>query len=343
MLPIANRGVGMFIAAPDVCATPPVGVPVPYVNVALNAMATIFSPNVFTAMMPSLTVGSLIPMTMGDEPGTMHWTFKGLAVVTTSFARVFFNFRPAATLTSLTAGNRFNAPLGRITVPSVTNVFAMLREEEPAPSATPAEEALSLARALALDAGAKVRGSMLAGGVGHLEIGVFSLDVPARAHAVMGGLVAQGMRALVIDLRDNPGGDVAAALELAGDFLPPGALLCTLIDEDGDALERRARPGEPHRFPLFLRVNGGTASASELFAGCLSAHGRAALIGERTYGKGAGRVLLPSALGLRGAAAGARLPDGRPIGADGLSPDIAFPNEGDVEALGRLIATSLRA
>jgi carboxyl-terminal processing protease len=329
----------MFIAAPDVCATPPAGVPVPYVNVALNAMASVFSPNVFTAMMPSLTAGSVIPLTSGDEPGTMHWTFKGPAVVTTSFARVFFNFRPAATLSSLTAGNRFNAPIGSITVPSVTNVFAMRRQAEEAPSATPAEEALSLARAL--EAGAPVRGAMLAGGVGHLEIDIFSLDVPARAHAVLRGLVAQGMRALLIDLRDNPGGDVAAALELAGDFLAPGTLLCTLIDEDGDEIERRARPGEPHRFPLFLRLNGGTASASELFAGCLSAHGRATLIGEGTYGKGAGRVLLPSAEGLRGAAAGVRLPDGKQIGADGLSPDVAFPREGCVEELGRLISASL--
>jgi carboxyl-terminal processing protease len=327
----------MFMAAPDVCLTPP-GLPLPYVNVALPSMAAIFSPNVLTAMMPSLTVGSLIPMTSGDEAGTLHWTFKGLAVVTMSFARVFFNFLPAATLASLTAGNRFNAPIGSIIVPAMTNVFAMRRVEDAAPSATPAEEALSLARAL--EAGAPVRGRMLAGGVGYLEIDLFSLDVPARAHAVIGGLVAQGMRALWIDLRDNPGGDVAAALELAGDFLPPGTLLCTLIDEDGDELERRARPGEPHRFPLFLRVNGGTASASELFAGCLSIHGRAVLAGERTYGKGAGRVLLPSAAGLRGAAAGVRLPDGRPIGADGLSPDIAFPEDGDVEALVHLLSAS---
>jgi carboxyl-terminal processing protease len=353
MLPIANRGAGMFIAAPDVCTTPP-GVPIPYVNVALNAMASIFSPNVFTAMMPSLTVGSVIPLTQGDEPGTLHWTFKGPAVVTTSFARVFFNFRPAATLTSLTAGNRFNAPLGTIAVPSITNVFAMLRKDEEedeaaeaAPlaqaallaQAAPVADALSLARALS--AGAEVRGSILAGGVGYLEIGLFSIDVPARAHAAIRGLVAQGMRALVIDLRDNPGGDVAAALELAGDFLPPGALLCELIDEDGDELDRRARPGDPHRFPLFARVNRGTASASELFAGCLSAHGRAKLVGERTFGKGAGRVLLPSAGGLRGAAAGARLPDGKRIGAEGLSPDIAFPDDADAEALGRLISASL--
>ncbi len=327
----------MFMAAPDVCVTPP-GVPLPYVNIALNAMATVFSPNVFTAMMPSLTMGSVIPMTSGDEPGTLHWTFKGPAFVTTSFARVFFNFRPAATLASLTAGNRFNAPIGSITVPSVTNVFAMKRSEEARPGDNPAQAALSLARAL--EAGPNVRGAMLADGVGYLGIDLFTLEVPARAHAVLAGLVAQGMRALLIDLRDNPGGDVAAALELAGDFLPAGTLLCTLLDEDGDAIERRARPGEPHRFPLLVRVNGGTASAAELFAGLLATHGRAVLAGERTHGKGAGNVLLPSAQGLRDAAAGVRLPDGSPIGPDGLSPEIAFPEEGDSESLARLVSAS---
>jgi carboxyl-terminal processing protease len=329
----------MFLAAPDVCATPPAGLPVPYVNLAFNAMASVFSPNVFTAMMPSLTAGSVIPMTSGDEAGTMHWTFKGPAFVTTSFARVFFNFRPAATLASLTAGNRYNAPIGSITVPSATNVFAMRRVDEDRPGEDPAQAALSLARAL--EAGPSVRGAMLAGGVGHLQIGLFSLDVPARAHEIITGLVAEGMRALLIDLRDNPGGDVTAALELAGDFLPPGALLCTLLDEDGDEIARRARPGEPHRFPLFVWTNRGTASAAELFAGLLAAHGRAVLAGERTYGKGAGSVLVPSAEGLRDAAAGVRLPDGKQIGEDGLAPEIAFPEEADSEALARLISAAL--
>ena len=79
MLPASNRGAGMSMGFPDVCNTPagPVTVPVPYPNIAMNAMAAPFSPNVLLTMMPALNTGSIIPMTSGDEPGVAHPTIKG--------------------------------------------------------------------------------------------------------------------------------------------------------------------------------------------------------------------------------------------------------------------------
>lgn len=325
MLPIANRGAGAFIAEPDVCLTPPYGTPVAYVNEAFNAMASVFAPNVLTAMLPSLTVGSVIPTSTGDEAGAMHWTIKGAAVVTTSFVNVHFNFLPAATLCSLTTGNNGNAPLGLVAVPSATNVFAM-RAPAAAPAA-PLVAALDLAAALAPGDPARPRVSarLLASRVGLLDVRLFSLDVPALAHAALQDLEARGVEALVLDLRQNPGGDVRAALELAGAFLEPGALLCVERDADGDPIPHRARPGEPCRLPLLILVDRGTASASELFAGCLRAHGRALLLGERTWGKGAGQRLAAAASGgPRLEAAAMTLPDGRAIGEEGLTPDVAW-------------------
>jgi carboxyl-terminal processing protease len=323
MLPVANRGAGQFIAFPDVCRTPPVGVPVPYVNVAFNAMASLFAPNVLTAMLPSLTVTSVIPTSIGDEPGVMHWTIKGAGVVVASFVNTFFNFLPAATLASLTTGNRANAPLGLIAVPSATNVFAM---RAGAPASEGVEAAADLDRALAPDAD-RVSGHMLSPGVGKLDVRLFSLDVPARAHTLLRDLESQGMEALVIDLRGNPGGEIRAALELAGDFLEPGTLLATTLDEDGDATEHRARPGTPHRSPLVILVDRRTASAAELFAGCLRAHGRALLFGEPTYGKGAGTGLVPCRGSLRTVTLDVLLPDGHPISPEGLAVDVAWTAE----------------
>src|SRR6185436_40551 len=77
MLPANNKGIGMSLGFPDVCLTPPVPLPVPYPNIALNALAAIFSPVVKLCMLPALNMASFMPMTMGDEAGLAHPTFKG--------------------------------------------------------------------------------------------------------------------------------------------------------------------------------------------------------------------------------------------------------------------------
>jgi len=316
MLTVANRGAGQFVAAPDVCRTPPVGVPVPYVNIAVNAMAATFAPNVLTSMLPSLTVGSVIPVSFGDEPGVMHWTIKGLAVVVASPVNVFFNFLPAATLTSPTAGNKFNAPVGLIAVPSATNVTAMRRS--PA-GETGIAAAIALAQALSPDAAdGEIKGELLAPSVGCIRVARIAADTPARLHHERERLVASGMEVLILDLRGNPGGDLRAALEIAGDFLPEGTLLATIVDDDdGDEEPRRARPGGCCTLPVIVWVDRWTASAAEVLAGSLSAHGRAIVAGEPTYGKGAGTSFMPSGQGLLTRGVRVRLPDGAEIASRG--------------------------
>jgi carboxyl-terminal processing protease len=101
-------------------------------------------------------------------------------------------------------------------------------------------------------------------------------------------LEAQGMRELVIDLRDNPGGEAQAFLELAGDFLEPGTLVATMVDGEGDETPYRSWQETPYRMPVTILVNRGTASAAELFAECLAARGRARVEGGPTYGKRVG-------------------------------------------------------
>jgi carboxyl-terminal processing protease len=130
---------------------------------------------------------------------------------------------------------------------------------------------------------------------------------------------------MILDLRGCPGGELVAALELAGDFLPDGSVLVTATDTDGDDTVYRARQERPYRFPLVVLVDRHTASAAEVFAGALQAHGRAVVVGERTYGKGTAQKLLPGGADPRACyatVATLTLPNGEPVEGRGITPDV---------------------
>jgi carboxyl-terminal processing protease len=241
---------------------------------------------------------------------------------------------PAINLTCPTTGNSMNNGLGAVLVPSAVNVFFCLATPERTAEARPGdgnaraaseEDILALSRAI--HGGGPCSTAMLPDAIGYLGIALFSLDLPARAMDAIARLTAGGARALLLDLRNCPGGDADAALELADDFLPAGAVLAHMVEPDGDELVYRARGGGACDLPVVLLVNGRTASAAELFAGCLAAHRRAVAVGERTYGKGLSQKLVP-AKGGRGAlyaeAARFLLPDRSAIEGRGIEPDAAI-------------------
>jgi carboxyl-terminal processing protease len=98
-----------------------------------------------------------------------------------------------------------------------------------------------------------------------------------------------------------------------------------MVDGDGDQTVLRARRGRPHAFPLAVLVDGRTASAAEIFAGSLKAHGRAVVIGERTFGKGTASTVVRSPDGARyEVVATLRLPDGTPLEGNGVAPDLGW-------------------
>jgi carboxyl-terminal processing protease len=334
MLPANNKGVGMDFGFPDVCLSPAGLIPFP--NFSLNAMKLPFSPNVWFSMLPALNMASFSPLTLGDQPGFLHPTFMGQSRHTVGNPRVLINFLPGTSLASPRVGNNFNCPLGLQVLPSLTNVFLTCAAgggdaARPGRPAVPADIDGLLASLHPCGEASSLESGWLGPGVGYLRLRRFSLDVPARAHVEIGALLAGGLEVLVLDLRNNPGGELTAFVELAGDFLEPGSVLARAIDADGDEVVHRSSHRDPWRMPLWILVDRGTASAAELFAGCLQWHGRAVLAGEKTYGKGAALTVAPEpATGapVLASVAVLALPDGQPIQDAGVRPDLKLPSPG---------------
>jgi carboxyl-terminal processing protease len=329
MLPACNKGAGMSQGFPDVCLTPaPPGppVPIPYPNIAMHAMAAPFSPSVFIMMMPAINMGSMIPMTSGMEPGVANPLYMQMGMFTTGSPLIMINALPGIMLTAPTTGNMMNNPIGMVQLSAVTNVFFSLAGATD--STLDAEDltALQVAVGPSSDAAPAVEdASMQTGGVGYVAVRRFSTTVASTVHHAIVALVSAGMDALILDLRGNPGGDAAAAVELASDFLEPGSVITVMTDGDGDETVYRARTLCPHRFPLAILVDGGTASAAEIFASSLQAHGRAVVVGDRTYGKGVARTVVPSPQGARyDTVASFSRPDGRHLEGGGICPDLSW-------------------
>jgi carboxyl-terminal processing protease len=142
-----------------------------------------------------------------------------------------------------------------------------------------------------------VAAEMLAPGYGYLRITSFTETSAAELEQAVNQLEHAGperLKGFVIDLRNNPGGVLDAAVQIADDFLDHG----TIVSADGRTAEAKFRmeamPGDiSGGARLVVLVNGGSASASEILAAALHDNARATLIGRRTYGKGSVQTIMP--------------------------------------------------
>jgi len=133
------------------------------------------------------------------------------------------------------------------------------------------------------------------------------------------------LRGLIIDLRNNPGGVLQTAVEMADGFLEEGLIVSTKGRNATMQMEFRANKGEwLPGVPLIVLVDRGSASASEVLAGALQDHGRALIVGERTFGKGSVQSILPlrNGAGIKLTTARYYTPSGRSIQAEGIRPDL---------------------
>ena len=163
--------------------------------------------------------------------------------------------------------------------------------------------------------------------IGYVRVTQFSEPTGKEFARALNELEKQRIDGLVIDLRFNPGGLLGSAVEVAGEFLPAGALVAYTEGRSAAAERRYLAPGkgrEPRTYPVAVLVNGSSASGAEIVAGALKDSGRALLVGETTFGKGSVQsvVSLPDGSAARLTTAKYFTPGQQPIHEKGVDPHV---------------------
>lgn len=168
-------------------------------------------------------------------------------------------------------------------------------------------------------------------GIGYIRLIQFQEPTSGDLEDALKKLHAQGMQGLILDLRNNPGGLLDQAVKVCEKFLPRNELIVTTEGRMAPRkMEYRAK-GRNHylEMPMVVLVNGGSASASEIVAGCLQdvKPQRAIIVGQQTFGKGSVQSILPLQDGsaLRLTTAKYYTPSHKEIHEKGITPDISIP------------------
>jgi carboxyl-terminal processing protease len=179
-----------------------------------------------------------------------------------------------------------------------------------------------------------VRASLVEPGIGDLRVISFQERTAEDVQAALADLEKQNgapLEGLVLDLRDNPGGLLNQAVEVADEWLKDGLVVYTQGRDESQRIEYNATSaGDPTDYPIVVLVNGGSASASEIVAGALQDHHRAIVLGVQTFGKGSVQTVYPldGGAGLRLTTALYYTPAGRSIQEVGITPDVVVkPND----------------
>lgn len=173
--------------------------------------------------------------------------------------------------------------------------------------------------------------------IGYIRIIEFGDGTGQELQSALEKLNAQGMKALVLDLRWNPGGLLDEAVNVAQKFLPRGQLVVSTEGRDPNEDSLRLAEGdgdELHGAPIVVLANLGSASAAEIVTGCLQDLHRAVVLGQKTFGKGSVQSIFPLQNGwaLKLTTAKYYTPSHRVIQAQGITPDIYVPISDQEEA-----------
>lgn len=173
------------------------------------------------------------------------------------------------------------------------------------------------------------------GNVVQLKLTRFGGRTQAEWQEAVAEIAKKRPAGIILDLRNNPGGYLQGAVDLAGEFLPVGKLVVKQEDAQGKVETYSVdRVGQLLAQPLIVLVNQGSASSSEILAGALKDHGRARLVGEKTFGKGTVQEALDvsGGAGLHVTTAKWLLPSGVWVNdAKGLTPDVAVKDDPGTE------------
>lgn len=163
---------------------------------------------------------------------------------------------------------------------------------------------------------------MLDNNIGYIQIVSFSEDTANEFNEAYNDLKNQGMKALVLDLRNNPGGLLTTCVEIAKKLVPKGEIV-SIVDKQGNK-ETYSSSLEAPEYPLAVLINKNSASASEILSGAIQDTKTGTIIGNTSYGKGSVQTILPmfedDAVKLT--IAKYYTPSGRSIDGTGITPDI---------------------
>ena len=178
--------------------------------------------------------------------------------------------------------------------------------------------------------------SMRPGGIGFLQITQFSERTGEEFKSALAGLEKEGLRALIIDLRNNPGGLLDAAIEVCDQFFDKDELIVYTQGRTPESRDNHyaSDAHRPRNYPVAILVNGGTASAAEIVAGAMRDTKRAVIVGEKTFGKGSVQsvIELNNGEGLRLTTARYYTPSGITIHEKGIAPHVELEVSPDDEA-----------
>jgi len=169
-----------------------------------------------------------------------------------------------------------------------------------------------------------IKSEVLPNNVGYIKLLMFDADIASQFEQHLNGLIAQGIKSLVIDVRDNPGGAYDQVIAIA-DRLLPKALVVYTEDKEKKKEEEWSSDKQQLNMPISVLINGNSASASEILAGCLKDNKKATLVGTKSFGKGLVQQVLPinDGSGLKVTIAQYFIPSGVCIQGKGIMPDVA--------------------
>jgi carboxyl-terminal processing protease len=176
-----------------------------------------------------------------------------------------------------------------------------------------------------------VKAKMLKDEIGYIKLTQFQEMTSDDLTKALKDLKEKGMKSIILDLRNDPGGLLNSAVDVAGQFLPPKKLVVYIKGRTGDKIEYFTEGDDPTYtdLPMVVLVNQGSASASEIVAGALKDWNRAVIVGVQTFGKGSVQTLIPlsDGAGLRLTTAKYYTPSGVSIQNVGITPDIVVKLE----------------
>jgi carboxyl-terminal processing protease len=170
-----------------------------------------------------------------------------------------------------------------------------------------------------------VRSKILEGNIGYIRMTQFQEATATDLTKELERLVARQIQGLILDLRNNPGGLLTAAVRVSEQFLEAGRLVVSIQGRNEQKVEYRAGTNSKHyQYPMIVLINHGSASASEIVAAAMQDWGKAVIIGTVSFGKGSVQTILPlsDGSGLRLTTAKYYTPTGKTIHSIGVQPDI---------------------